>query len=457
MRVLFLVSVVFLLIASANLGLVNSHFGIKASDGGNLLGIRDVLMVAVLAIGLVQVSHPRRAVVQNPLSLLTLLIVVLTPFAMIVGLFHEGPLLAVARDGFMMLGWLLVVVIAANLLNRQSLRVVCTAMLLIGLAVALGVFVEAASAGTIRVVTPRNDVATLGRSTPSGWPMMMLSSSLALVLILTEQKAPVRATAFRLVTWVVVVIASLLTQSRTLLVGIGVSTIAFLFLLLKNSPVRAKWIRLLLLLVGIPVAVSAALILGNQFIRPDFSEAFVSRYSVLRSLDSLVEYSGEDARRAEVAVGFERYVESPWVGVGLGSEYRDFIPGYDELLPRQLIHNVLAFFLYRYGPVGLIAFLLLACRVFVSLDRALRDRKSGLGPLGAGLAVGIINLLVCAFFGNVFATTYGAPQAMAAVGGLVAYEHLRAAQARQPDQRRGANTNTNPLLTRPSEASQSSL
>jgi len=89
-----------------------------------------------------------------------------------------------------------------------------------------------------------------------------------------------------------------------------------------------------------------------------------------------------------------------------------------------LVHNVFAYFLFRYGLPGIMVFVGFTLLAVRSLFLATRDRGE-LAPIGVGLAMSVINLLVCGLFGNVFATSYGTPIAMVAVGGLIAYERMR--------------------------------
>lgn len=426
---LFVFLVMCLLIASANLGLVNNVLAIKASHGGNLFGVRDVLIVVVLAVGTLRASSRRGQTLVNPLSRLVLLIVLLTPLAMLIGLSNNGQLLSVSREGFMMMGWLLAAVLAANLRDKKTLSIVVNAMIGIGLLVAVGVFVEAGSFGQIRVVTPADVVSISRRSTPSGWPFMMISSSLAQVLFLMQSKSSTKNRLYWLLCWVVIMIASLLTQSRTFVVGIAVSTVVFLIFSLQARSYKIELARIVPFLAVIPIAMVITFTIGNLLIRPDFTDYFVTRYSVLEDLNSMIEYSERDTRRAEIEIGFERYKESPWFGVGLGTTYREAVfSTFDRADPATTIHNIFAFFLFRYGPLGLVVFLLLIYRVLQSLSTALRDTSSGISVLGVGLSVGIVNLFACAVFGNVFGTTYGIPQSMTALGCLIAYERIRDSQ-----------------------------
>lgn len=422
---MFTYLVISLLVLSSNLGLVNNIISIQASDGGNLVGLRDVVILLVLLVGILRLPRQGRTASGNRLAQISLVVVLLTPVAALVGLLFGGGPLSVARESVTMCGWLLAFVLGTNLRSRQSLQLVVKAMVIIGLLVAIGVFVEAVSIGEIRLVTPADEVASTGRSTPSGWPVMMLSASLALVYFFYDCKASGKSRWFYFTTWVLILVASFLTLSRTLIVGLAASSVMLLIFILFSNRHFVRWPRVLLVLALIPTTLSITFLFGERIIRTDFTDYFVARYSVFASMNAAIEYSQEDTRRAELELGLQRFLASPVHGVGLGSQYREAALGsYGKGDPATFIHNIFGFFLFRYGPLGLLLFLMLILGVLRSLHLALRD-TSELAPMGVGLAVGMVNLLAGALFGNVFATSYGAPIAMAALGCLVAYEEMR--------------------------------
>lgn len=422
---MFTYLVISLLVLSSNLGLINNIVSIQASDGGNLVGLRDVVILVVLLVGSLRLLRQSRTASGNRLAQISLIVVLLTPVAALVGLLYGGGVMDVARESVTMLGWLLAFILGTNLRNRQSLQSIVNSMVIIGLLVAIGVFVEAISIGEIRLVTPADVVTSTGRSTPSGWPIMMLGASIALVSFLSDGKSSGPSRWFYFITWVLILVASFLTLSRTLIAGLAVSSVMFLILVLFSNRRFVRWSRVLLVLALIPTILTITFLFGERIIRNDFTEFFVSRYLVLESVNAAIEYSQEDTRRAELELGLQRFVESPVLGVGLGSQYREASLGYyGEEDPAILVHNILGFFLFRYGPLGLLLFLLLILRVLGSLRLALRDTGE-LATTGVGLSVAMVNLFAGGLFGNVFAMSYGAPIAMAALGCLIAYEEMR--------------------------------
>lgn len=417
--------VILLLIASSNLGLVNVRLAIKAQDGGNLIGIRDIFLALALGLGILMLLKKSHTAVRNPLSKITLLVALMTPIAAMVGILNAGQPLLVARDFVTMMGWLLAYLVGTHIRTKNALKALCHALLWIGFLVAIGVIVEAATQGYWRLVTPSDVVSSTGRSTPSGWPFMMISASLIVARLMLDLKLSRWDFLLHFSVLCFILVASLLTQSRTLLVGLAVGFIAFLVVALLVRGRTVKLTTLVALLSIIPVVAATTFALGERLIRTDFTDRFIARYAILSSIDSLVEYSEEDTRRTEIELGLHRYVRSPLLGVGLGSPYREEISTYfGQEDAAVLVHNVFAFFLFRYGPLGLILFAMLIVRIASSLREALND-DSDLGISGAGIAMGLVNLAACSIFGNVFASTYGMSAALVSIGLLVAYEEQR--------------------------------
>lgn len=424
---LFVTLVILLLVASSNVGLVNVKIAIKARDGGNLLGIRDALLALVTFGGMAGVLKQSKTALHNPLSKITFLVAGLTPIAALVGILYDGQVMTVARDSVTMMGWVMAYVVGTHLKTESALRRVYNAILWLGLLVALGVFIEAATLGHTRVVTPADVVTATGRSTPSGWPLMMMCAALVMTRLLLHRGAvtSLKYAFIDLFYLLIILVASLLTQSRTLLIGLATGFAVFLLMAMITRKRSVRRTGLILVLALIPFVTGMTLLLGERLIRTDFTDVFITRYSVLGSVDSLLQYSEEDTRRAEIELGLNRYAKSPLLGLGLGSPYREEMRlffGQED--PAILVHNVFAFFLFRYGPIGLLLFSLLCVRFVISLYRAFHDATDR-ALYGIGLATGLINLVACSFFGSVFSSTYGVPVAMICAGTLIAYEEQR--------------------------------
>lgn len=426
----FFLLLILILIASTNLGLVNNILAFKASDGTNLLGIRDVLIMLAL---MWSAWHWRRigkeAVRRSPSAKAVLAIVFLTPLAALVGFFFGASSLEIAREALIMLGWCLALGIGVALQDRRMLGLVCNVLIVFAVTISLGVFAEILSLGAFRVVTPGDIVSVTLRPTPSGWPLMMIGSSLAFALLMFERSKSFVATGVRLACLLTILAASFLTQSRTLIVGWAVSSVLTIVFVLFTRVRKVRWGVLIVGIGLIPLLLQAALSFGERNVRSDFSDIMLARYAVVQGYSAALEYSESDTRRAEIEIGLESYQKSPLFGLGLGTPYRfTMYQGEEEGV---LVHNIFAYFLFRYGLPGFVAFVAFTLFAVRALFMATRDRDK-LAPIGIGLAAGVVNLLVCGVFGNVFAMPYGTPIAMVAVGGLIAYEHLRAQVDDQP-------------------------
>jgi O-antigen ligase len=415
--------VICLLVASSNLFLVNNVAALRNSAGENLVGIRDVLMALVIIKGLHWRDGRLAGPWSSPYAILCLCVAVLTPLAAVVGLFSGGQTIDVAREGVTMSGWCLPLAIAPNLKSERALTTLANTVVVLSVLISLAVFFEAFTGMSVRIVTPVPIEAASIRSTPSCWPLMMLGASILLVRV---GRKGGRGKELQALLWSVVVVASLLTQSRTLLVGLCVSTAAYLLLSPKRT-IAGPWIVGLLAVV--PITAPVVMAIGSTFIRYDFESYFTARYGVLSGVDSAVEYSEQDTRRLESDMAIPAFLNSPLVGVGLGAPYRDaiFVRGVplseQHEDPSLLAHNIYVHFAVKYGLPGLLVYLIFNCVVFRSVYRAARIRLP-IGGVGLGFSVGLVNLLACAWFGNVFGQTYMVQAAMIVLAGLIACERM---------------------------------
>lgn len=404
---------------SANLGLVNNIVSMSAGATENLFGIRDILMAVALS-GVASVKRQQHTSYRSGIVTVASFLLAITPIAGLVGLVNDASPLLAAREAITMLTWALVIVAPPRLENRTALRRVCSAIVVVGVLVSAGVCVETFSGMRWRVVTPSPAALINLRSSPSGSPAMMLSFSMLLVSLLLDRSARARSTAMRTMGLLLVLIAALLTQSRTLFVGM----VGGVLLTVPACLVyRFRAIRLLPLLAicGLIALVPGIVFyLGTQTVSLDYADSFTRRYSVLRSVQSAEEYSEIDGRREEAGWAVQAVLESPLLVTGLGAPFKRWALKPDNDI---VTHQIFAFFLTRYGPLGVILFLAFSLYIVRSLYRAVKD-KSPMAPLGVGLASGMVNLIICAQFGNVFGMTYCVQQAMIAVACLLAYERL---------------------------------
>jgi hypothetical protein len=408
--------IVCVLITSANLGLINRVVSLKSTADENVLGLRDVFVALALVFG-VFVGRGK-SVFRNGLVRVALGILLLVPIATAVGFANYAARMALAASAATMATWAFAPILGRYLQNPDRLLAVSRMIVIIGVLVAAGVFIEVLSGGQFALVTPATDsLARSMRSTPTGWPTMMLASSILAVLVLSDRGVPSR-TQFQRIVWLgLILMASLLTQSRTLLAGISLALAVYLAVAAVRRPSLIRW-GYLVVASAVSVAVfPLVFVLGASASRSDFSGRFVDRYSVFTSSDAAAVQMERDGRVQEAAVVFEdRFPESPLLGFGLASPYR-------EGKPWTIVHDIYAFFLLRFGLPGLLLWVIFVLLVLRSVFRSVRN-ETRLGLLEQALSVGMLNLVICATFGNIFGEPYCIQQAMIGLGCLIACQEM---------------------------------
>ena len=417
-RRLYFLLVILFLIVSCNLGLVNRRAAIQGASGDNILGLRDVLQVLVVLFGLGLLR--RRRLAKNALAKIAFSFLCLTPVAACIGLAFGAQPGAILVDGFTMSTWVVALLLGSYFQDRDRLLQIRIALVAVGVAVSVGVLVEIASSGTLAVVTPATTVLSdTGRPTPTGWPTMMMAYSCLLVMTLRQLPGSRAAVFLAIAGLVTISIASLLTQSRTLLVGIIVTTVTFLAISAVFAPRRTRWPCVALLggcvFLIIPITVYA----GSRWVGSDFGNMFQSRYAVLYSARDAEDHLDNEGRWAELQVIFlERFPESPVFGFGLATYY---MPA--KAKPNTLVHSAFGYFFLRYGLLGLFLWLLFCGILLLSVAR-FAQLQDPLAYQGEALSLAMLNLAVCATFGNQFSVSYGVQQAMICLGALIACQQL---------------------------------
>ncbi len=426
-----------LLIASSNIFLINNVLSLKSSGGGNLVGIRDLLMAMLLTLGFT--SEPETAIwsrllSRSPYLTLCKVILFLTCIAGALGLYNGGSPLRVAQDFVTMFAWALPLAIAPVFCHPKHLWRLTQAVKYLGFLVSMGVFGEIYFGMRILFVTSHAVRTADVRPTPTCWPLMMLSATVVMVELFDSAPSSLKSKLVNLAIGSVTIVASFLTQSRTLFVGLGAGALFFFAATVFRGRrgIRVGW--LLLSLGMLPLIWLSVVMAGETLVRTDFVSYITARYSVLGDADSAARYEQNDLRRRELEFALQQVSRSPVFGIGLGVPYRDKMyldvavgtPNEDAAV---MVHNIYGHFIVKYGFLGLIVFLIFHLLVFRSLLRAVGD-NSATGVSGTCFSVGLINLIACALFGNVFGMPYMVQVAMVWLGGLVAYEAVRTATTR---------------------------
>jgi hypothetical protein len=413
--------VVCLLAVSTNLGLVNRYVAIQNAQSEGILGLRDILMVPVILVGLCEIDG--KPVLHSALSKIVLAFLFLTPVAACTGYFFGARPYVLLGEFTTMATWSLALLMGQYLQDMRRLKAMCNIYIWLGILTSIGVFIEGASGGAIAIVTPNTEaLSSTVRSTPTGWPMMMMASSCLSVSILQRSNNTRLATLLQLGLFGVIVVASLLTQSRTLLVGIFASSAIYFAFCVGLVFSRIPWPHVIA--VGGLGVMSLPLVcfFGQNWLRADFQELFCDRYVVLLSSEAAQGHLASEGRMLELEVIYSQcFWESPVFGFGLASPYMPIDENYSS--DYTLVHSAFGYFLLRYGPAGL----LLWCLFIVAILRSVSHFVRSTGPLrqlGQAFSVAMLNMVICSFFGNEFAVPYGVQQTMIALGALIACHQL---------------------------------
>ena len=414
----FNVILITLILASVNLGLINRRLAFQNEFGSNLLSLRDISLLLVLAFGF---AASRRLWGTNGLTKTVTLVVMLTPLAALVGLSQGAPMAWVGIEFVNMTSWALAIVVAAQLKQHpMRLKLLMQIIVVVGLLVGIGVFVEVLT--SVAVVTADTfDVGNNKRSTPTGFPFVMLAISILLVELLDKQAKSRRATLVTVGMLGILVMATLLTQSRTYVVGIVFGTACYLVGSAFYGVKKVRWANVGLAGAASAIALALVLFFGNSWFRDGFDQQYIERYGMdSRTRGRTIEKFEKGQRLFEVRhVLTQRLPNSPFIGDGLGT----------QSLPKHfgkrtfVVHSSLAFWPLRYGVVGILAFAAFVWCLLTSLKTAVCD-SSSLGTMGRGISVGMLNLVGCSLFGNIFGVTYGVQQAMIGLACLIAYQCL---------------------------------
>ena len=409
---------ILLLLFSANLGLINRRLGIQNAAAQNLISGRDLLVLITILIGLA--AYGRVYHWPNSFDKMIKFILFMTPLAVVWGSINGAGTVALAMGISVMVSWGIALSIGWFFQTHWQVQMMTVMIALVGILISLGVFVETLTSGSIAVVTPATEALSKTiRSTPTGWPTMLVAFSILMVSLL--QTSNLFSMFFKLILLSIIATAALLTQSRTLVVAMVLSTTIFLTFVAIRSPRKINWLAIFATYAVATLTISVTLSLGENYHREGFSDYFIERYSVLHETKSASAQIEKDGRLAELNHILTKHVsESPILGKGLGTPVWSFSNS-------PTTHNIFGFFLLRFGIIGGV-FWAVFCFVSIrSVWRRVVDPPD-VSVWGQGLSVGILNLVIAAFLSNAFGATYGVQQAMIVVGCLIAYERIVDAQ-----------------------------
>ncbi|MFZ0745427.1 MAG: O-antigen ligase family protein [Terracidiphilus sp.] len=418
-----------LLCASANLFLMNQRLGAQNGAGQNFVGPRDLFLglLVILPLFAARGQHEMPAL-QGAIAKTCIAGIVLAITGFLRGYMLERNVFFLLNELAPFIGWLLPFSVVYYVRNEASLKRLWDMLCVIGVLESVGAIGEIVF--QIPLVTGSGidyiEGSGMDRSTPSGWPIMVLAGAGVLVNILMGKEASSRRKAASFVGLATIIFGSLLTESRTLLVGLWVAFGAVLILAKIGVPRR---VTIVLLLASSPLWLIVAGAAGNIFVGEGYSEHFLQRYSVVFGASEAEQYAPDDGRAKEVQAAMETWDQWIFFGTGLAGKYNltDDPTGDQYNTAGQLAHNNLLFFATRFGILGIVLFMTLTVTILGASARALRAGMK-LGGVGCGVGAGMFGLAACSMFADVWSFTYMTPIAMAGVGILLAYWNITTTQ-----------------------------
>lgn len=394
---------------STNLFNLNRIYGFQDRNESNLASPRDALQALLLAA--ILFSPLQRA--TNSLATCCYAIVALSPFAALLGFLNDAPINAIAKDSFTMSTWLLPLLLATKLKNdRDFFAFAYSSSFYLGLIVACGILVEVLSKGAIQIVTANAEQLSKSiRSVPVGGPFLALASSHCFALLFRRQHKS--AFIFAFVSFTGLLLSILLTQTRTLLVGLFAGGGTFLILTFLYTPTRVNWAALASSYsIGI-VIILATLAIGEAYIGGGFSKHFLDRYSVFASSEGRSVNFEREGRVIESRHVYEQHIsESPILGKGLG------VPTW-KYEKTTLVHNILLWFWMRYGILGACIWVVFSIASFFAMKSSFDDGSISF-LTAQGLTITQLSLVVMALFGNIYTQTYSCQQVMVILALVIA-------------------------------------
>ena len=418
-----------LLCASANLFLMNQRLGAQNSAGQNFVGPRDVflMLLVILPIFATRVQHEMPAL-RSTIAKTCIAGIVLAFTGFLHGYILERNVFYLLNELAPFIGWLLPFSIVYCVRSEASLKRLWDMLCLVGVLESAGAIGEIVF--QIPLVTGSGidftEGSSLDRSTPSGWAIIILAGGGLLVNILIGKEASILRRVASFVGLATIIFGSLLTESRTLLVGLWFAFGAVLILAKIGIPRR---VTIVLLLASSPLWLIVAAAAGNIFVGQGYSEHFLERYSVVFGASEAEQYAPDDGRTKEVYAAMETWDQWIFFGTGLAGRYNltDDPTGEQYGASGQLAHNNLLFFATRFGILGIVLFMTLTVTILDASARALRAGMK-LGGVGCGAGAGMFGLAACSMFAPVWSFTYLTPIAMAGVGILLAYYNITSTQ-----------------------------
>ena len=395
-----------LAIGSSNFLLLNQRLALQAAEAKNLFGPRDLFFLLFLACSLPILLLRSGKVARHPVHLLVFAV---SAYALLLGGmgYASGNSTRDILYELLLCGaWCTAPLSAAVLARTDRCRLIAWFMAYLGIAVAVGVYGEVLF--RVGLVTSNYyqheqllTQSAFVRATPAGWPLMIIGFSAFLFRMQHGRTTGAYRLALDVLGLLLLSSACLLTQSRTLLLGL----IVVLCLSLFTAPRMSK----LWTVGGVGVVVIGWLLsghigstVGSESFRVDMAE----RYMVLYDGTHQDSYLQQEMRPRQVKALFSSMGMWAIAGRPLGEPIWTTNPD----MPLTMANSDVSFveLWSRFGVSGLLLLALWGWYPIAWL-RGWRPAFPKYGPLALSVPAAAFALWVCSMFANVYGNAYLAP------------------------------------------------
>lgn len=418
---------ILLLFLSSNVGLISQRIAIQMANGSNLVEIRDLVILIAIIVGLIKGRKRIISVIKHPLIWPGCTLCGIAFIGALVGFFNGGDTITIIKEFYVVECWVLPLAISTNVTSKSDASHLFFSLMVIGLLVAVGGDIEAATHNTIRLVSNvtvgsvgiSNSSQNLARAIPDANCLLAFTSLVYFVFSLTTTNTPFSKKRQFIFFFLMLftLASSFFFQLRTTIAVFVLG--AFVFLLNFQRIERFTMNKAFLWCIfGLTFLVVAFLLI--EFLK-DFAGNNVVNASLQR-FKNLVINIKNDGRIIEYPFVAEILVKSPIFGIGFGSDYRSFnlTVMYGE--PSPTLHNILNYFLVKMGLLGFLPFTFFIFGVIKTFRKNIALHRTSQNLIGIALSLGLIGLIIQSLVGNVFGLIQSVPIVMVVIGLTVANE-----------------------------------
>lgn len=327
--------------------------------------ISDLLLLALLGYCAVQWLLDRDFhFVKSPLNWPVFAFVAIAGLATVAAIVKGTLTPKTAIDEARYVSYFLLFFVVLNLLRqRQQLAWLLKGIVVLALLVAIAMIVQYLLGDSVKILAGRVETLRtdgknyegITRILPPGEPLLLITFMLITALLVFEKFRA--GHLFYSALWGMLLVGLILTFRRSVWVTVGMQI--FILALLLNGRQRLKlfgW--------GLAMAAGAAMLLipaleSNSPRANKLTSAFVERLSTLADSKIIADQRTSTLRWRdfEYEYAIPQILVNPLLGLGMGAEYRPYVPGYDhpEFDGRKFVHNGHVYIMVKTGLLGYLA------------------------------------------------------------------------------------------------------